>query len=58
VAPQYVESEPGLTQVPAQLICPAGHDTEHAPAEHTMPAAHALPAEPTLPTPQPAVAPQ
>jgi hypothetical protein len=35
VAPQCMASLVGSTQLPPQLICVPGHDTEHAPALHT-----------------------
>jgi hypothetical protein len=58
VAPQWVRSVAGSTQVPPQLTCEPGHDTEHEPLLQTLPLGQVVPAVPTPPTPQPVVAPQ
>ena len=48
VAPQLVRLVIGLTQLPPQLIWPAGHETWQVPLPHTLPAAQALPQAPQL----------
>jgi hypothetical protein len=55
VAPQWLRSVEGMTQMPAQFTCPVGHETLQVPLLQTSPALQTAPA---CPLPHAPLAPQ